>query len=75
MRYIQLAMLVFALAVSAQFASGAGVGPALLEVNLGPVPIDAYEKDGRWNNPELLPCCRDDQGPDRPRGESILRHE
>lgn len=42
-----------------------GVGPALLEINLGVVPIDKYfeaNNDGGSPKKPILPACRDNNG-------------
>ena len=42
--------------------TASGVGPALLEINLGVVPIDKYFGANNDGGNPILPVCRDNNG-------------
>ena len=56
-----VSLLCWTLAAAFRLQAG-GVGPALLEVNLGVVPIDRYTLANSDNGSAILPGCRNAAG-------------
>jgi len=58
-------LVITAFACFALPARASGVGPALLEINLGVVPIDKYFEANNDGGSPILPACRDNSGTTR----------